>query len=164
VSPHVLGTWVARWHIFKPKNTNLGKIGWLLQWNMLEFGMAIWSIVRPFGIFYGHLVYFPPSWYIFSRFDMLYKENLATLLGTTGCRRQLFLLDEVGKFFESPCLAHLCFCAMLAVCPKRISNHSNERGRHFCSVAAVIQSGPKHFYNIDPPTFTLKSSQCVSPR
>jgi hypothetical protein len=32
--------------------------------------MAIWSILGPFGIFCGHLVYFP----------VLYKENLATLV------------------------------------------------------------------------------------
>jgi hypothetical protein len=24
---------------------------------------AIWFILRPFGIFYGHLVYFFPFWY-----------------------------------------------------------------------------------------------------
>jgi hypothetical protein len=29
--------------------------------------MTIWSILRPFGIFYGHLVYFPPSWYVAQR-------------------------------------------------------------------------------------------------
>jgi hypothetical protein len=50
--------------------------------------MAIWYVLRPFGIFYGHLVYFTAIWYIlrpfgffygylvyFSRFDALYQEN-----------------------------------------------------------------------------------------
>jgi hypothetical protein len=28
---------------------------------------AIWNILGAIGIFYGHLVYFPPFWYIVSR-------------------------------------------------------------------------------------------------
>jgi hypothetical protein len=42
----------------------------------IMYYMAIWSILRPFGIFCGHLVYFMVIWYIFSRFG---KKNLATL-------------------------------------------------------------------------------------
>jgi hypothetical protein len=37
--------------------------------------MVIWSILRPFGIFCGHLVYFIVIWYIFPRFGMLYQEK-----------------------------------------------------------------------------------------
>jgi hypothetical protein len=37
--------------------------------------MAIWYILWPFGIFYGHLVYFMAIWYIFSRFGMLHLEK-----------------------------------------------------------------------------------------
>jgi hypothetical protein len=37
--------------------------------------MAIWNILQPFGISYGHLVHFVVIWYIFSRFGMLYQEN-----------------------------------------------------------------------------------------
>jgi hypothetical protein len=39
-----------------------------------------WCILRPFGIFYGHLVYFTAIWYIFSGFSMLYQKSLATLV------------------------------------------------------------------------------------
>jgi hypothetical protein len=58
-----------------------------LQWKMLvcifcgylAYFVAIWHILRPFGIFCGHLVYlyllyFPPFWYVVPR------VNLATLL------------------------------------------------------------------------------------
>jgi hypothetical protein len=37
--------------------------------------MAIWSMIRQFGIFCGQLVYFMVIWYIFSRFGMLYQEK-----------------------------------------------------------------------------------------
>jgi hypothetical protein len=33
--------------------------------------MAIWYILRPNGIFYGHLVNFMDIWYIFTYFGML---------------------------------------------------------------------------------------------
>jgi hypothetical protein len=29
--------------------------------------MAIWSILRPFGLFYDHLVYFTAIWYVVPR-------------------------------------------------------------------------------------------------
>jgi hypothetical protein len=37
--------------------------------------MAIWYILWPFGIFYGHLVYIMAIWYIFPRFGILYQEK-----------------------------------------------------------------------------------------
>jgi hypothetical protein len=37
--------------------------------------MAICYILWPFGIFYGHLVYFVVIWYNFPRFGMLYQEK-----------------------------------------------------------------------------------------
>jgi hypothetical protein len=66
---------------FQTKNTNLGKFWRVLQWKMLEYFIAIWSIfyrhlvyfvaiwyvLWPFGIFYGYLVYFPPFWYVVPR-------------------------------------------------------------------------------------------------
>jgi hypothetical protein len=45
----------------------------------LVYFVAIWYILWPFAIFYGHLVYFVIIWYMFSHFGMLYQENLATL-------------------------------------------------------------------------------------
>jgi hypothetical protein len=34
--------------------------------------MAIWYILWPFGIFYGHLVYFMAIWYILWSFGIFY--------------------------------------------------------------------------------------------
>jgi hypothetical protein len=54
---------------FQTKNPNLGRFWRVLQWKMLVYLMAIWSIsanfVWHFGKFCGHLVYFP-------RFGILY--------------------------------------------------------------------------------------------
>jgi hypothetical protein len=37
--------------------------------------MVILSILRPNGIFYGHLIRFEAIWYIFPRFGMLSREK-----------------------------------------------------------------------------------------
>jgi hypothetical protein len=52
---------------FQTKNPNLSILP-ILQWKMLVYFVAIRSILRPFGIFYGHLEYF-------SRFGVLYEEK-----------------------------------------------------------------------------------------
>jgi hypothetical protein len=57
---------VARY--FKTKNPNLGKLWSVLQWKMLVYFMAIWSILHPLGILCGHFVYFVVIWYIFGIF------------------------------------------------------------------------------------------------
>jgi hypothetical protein len=44
--------------IFHTQNATLGKFGKVLQSNMLVNVMDILSILTPFGLFYGHLVYF----------------------------------------------------------------------------------------------------------
>jgi hypothetical protein len=41
---------------FQSQSTNLGNFWGGLQWHMLVF-LAIWSILRPFGIFCGNFVY-----------------------------------------------------------------------------------------------------------
>jgi hypothetical protein len=41
-------TRVARWHIFKPKNPNVG--------SFLRDLQLCWYILGPFGLFYGNLV------------------------------------------------------------------------------------------------------------
>jgi hypothetical protein len=65
--------------VFKPKNPNLGKFWRTLEWKMLVYFMAIWSILWPFGLFCSHLVYFVAIWFIswllFSRFGMLYQNK-----------------------------------------------------------------------------------------
>jgi hypothetical protein len=56
---------------------------------MLLSFMAITSIFRLFGIFYGHLVYFLPFWYILPVFGMLYQEKS----GNPS------LPDQIGRIF-----------------------------------------------------------------
>jgi hypothetical protein len=60
---------------FQTKNRNLGNFWRALQWKMLVYPMDIWSILRPFGIFRGNLVYFVVIWYIFLRVGILYQEK-----------------------------------------------------------------------------------------
>jgi hypothetical protein len=59
---------------FQTKNPNLGKFWRVLQRKMLLHFMPIWSILNPFGIFCGHLVYFMAIWKK-SPFGMLYQEK-----------------------------------------------------------------------------------------
>jgi hypothetical protein len=40
--------------------------------------MAIWSILRQFGLFYGHWVYFVLIWFLFPVLVFLTRKNLAT--------------------------------------------------------------------------------------
>jgi hypothetical protein len=50
---------VARWYAyFETKNHTLGEFCRALQWKMMVHFMAIWYILWPFGVFFGHLVYF----------------------------------------------------------------------------------------------------------
>jgi hypothetical protein len=59
---------VARWFVFKPKLPTLVNFGG--SWNRKS-----WYILWPFGLFFGHLVYFVVIWYISPRFGMLYHEK-----------------------------------------------------------------------------------------
>jgi hypothetical protein len=66
---------VVRWFVFKPKFPILGNFWRVLKWKMLAYFMDIWSTLQPFGILYGHLVYFvvcnlvycSPFWYVVPR-------------------------------------------------------------------------------------------------
>jgi hypothetical protein len=68
-------TRVARWFVFKPKYLDLGKFSRALDWNMLIYVMAIWTILRTFEQFYDHLVHFVLIWYIFSGFGITYQQK-----------------------------------------------------------------------------------------
>jgi hypothetical protein len=48
---------------------------------MLKNFMAVWNILRTFGIFYEILVHFVLIWYIFPVLVYCTKKNLATLTG-----------------------------------------------------------------------------------
>jgi hypothetical protein len=60
---------------FRTKINLLGKFLRDLQRKMLVYFIAIWSILRPFGIYCGHLVHFKVSLVYFSRFGMLHQEK-----------------------------------------------------------------------------------------
>jgi hypothetical protein len=65
-------TGVARWFTFKRKIPIRVNFGGPLQWKMLLYFMAIWYILWPFCIFYGHLVYFMAILYILWYFGIFY--------------------------------------------------------------------------------------------
>jgi hypothetical protein len=55
---------------FQTKNHNLGKFWRVLQWKMLVYFVpfvfvAIWHILWPFGIYYGHLAYLLAIWHMY---------------------------------------------------------------------------------------------------
>jgi hypothetical protein len=67
----MLGSRVARLHIFQTKNLFFR----VLQWKMLVYFIAIWSTRLRLGIFCGHLIYLWLFGMYFSRFGMLYQEK-----------------------------------------------------------------------------------------
>jgi hypothetical protein len=65
-----------------PKNPDLGKFWRALEWT--KYGIfyyhkvyvtAIWCILKPFDIIFGHLIYVVVILYIFPVFGMLYQEK-----------------------------------------------------------------------------------------
>jgi hypothetical protein len=64
---------------FQTKNTNLGKFRRALDREMLIYFMAIWNILRTFGIIYDHVVQVVFIWYIFPVLVSCTNKNLATL-------------------------------------------------------------------------------------
>jgi hypothetical protein len=60
---------------FQTKNQKLGTFWRVLQWKIMVYFMVIWSILRPFDIFYGHLVYLVVIGYSFPRFGILHQEK-----------------------------------------------------------------------------------------
>jgi hypothetical protein len=62
--------------------------------------MVIWNILRPFGISYDHFVYFQVSWYIFSRFGMLYYEKSGN--PASRCRSLEFVMASSFHIARAP--------------------------------------------------------------
>jgi hypothetical protein len=61
--------------------------------------MAVWNILRMFGIFYDHLVPFMFIWYIFSGFGIMYQEKSGDpAKKPRGCRPSR---DVIGRAFAS---------------------------------------------------------------
>jgi hypothetical protein len=87
---------------FQTKNLNLGKFWRVLEWKILLYFMAVWSVLWSFGILCGHLVYFIVIWYIlwsFGKFSTVLvrctKKNLATL------QQRCVLADFGGSAFRN---------------------------------------------------------------
>jgi hypothetical protein len=60
---------------FQTKNPDLGKFWRGLDWKMLFYFMAIWNILRTYGIYFDNLAYFVFIWYIFSGFGIMCQEK-----------------------------------------------------------------------------------------
>jgi hypothetical protein len=90
---------------FQTKNTNLGKFWRVLQWKFLVYFMVICTILRPFGVFYGYLVYFSPFWYVvprkiwqpWSRTRIQFKATRVTRLGEVSPIGLLLTLGSLLK-------------------------------------------------------------------
>jgi hypothetical protein len=46
-----------------------------MHWKLLVYFIDIWSVLRPFDIFYGHWVYFVVIWDVLQRIGKLYLEK-----------------------------------------------------------------------------------------
>jgi hypothetical protein len=100
---------------FQTQNHDLGKFGWVLEWNMLLYVLfghctAIYYIYCylvyfwPFGIFYGYLVNFFPFWYVVPR--KIWQPWVAISSHLSLFRQTLFsssfpLLLSFFLFFET---------------------------------------------------------------
>jgi hypothetical protein len=60
---------------FQTKNPNLGKLLSALDWKMLIYFMGSWNILLRSGNFYGCLVHFVSTWYIFPGFGIMDQEK-----------------------------------------------------------------------------------------
>jgi hypothetical protein len=61
--------------------------------------MTIWSILRPLEIFYGHLVYYVVTWYIFPRFGILDQEKSGNPAANT---QHLVLTSNILRWARIP--------------------------------------------------------------
>jgi hypothetical protein len=69
---------------------------WFIFWPIgCTYYIAIWCILRPFDIFYGHLVYFVVVWCIFPRFGILYQEKSGN--PAPKCRNFVDLGDQLRQ-------------------------------------------------------------------
>jgi hypothetical protein len=60
---------------FQTKNPNLRKNSRASDWKILIYFMAVWNILRIFGIFCDHSVHFVFIWYILSGFVIMHHEK-----------------------------------------------------------------------------------------
>jgi hypothetical protein len=60
---------------FSNQKFQFGNILEGLRWENVDIFLAIWNILRTFGMFYDHLVHFVFLWNIFSDFGIMYQEK-----------------------------------------------------------------------------------------
>jgi hypothetical protein len=90
---------------FQIKNLNLGKLSKVLQWKMIVYFMAIWSIychlvyfvviryiLSPIGIFCGCLVYFVANWYILWLFGIFCGHLVYIVAIGISCRQLVYFV------------------------------------------------------------------------
>jgi hypothetical protein len=64
---------------FQTKTPNFGKFWWgdvVIFYDHLVYFTPFWYILWPFGIFCGHLVYFVAIWYILWPFGIFYLVGI----------------------------------------------------------------------------------------
>jgi hypothetical protein len=94
---------------FRTKNPNLGRIFRASDWKMLIYFMALWNILRIFGIFYDHSVHFVFIWYIFSSFGIRHQEKSGNP-GMNHVREKQVrnILTTAENFASSSALVVIC--------------------------------------------------------
>jgi hypothetical protein len=85
---------------YQTKNNNLGNFWRFLQWKMLVHFMAIWSILRHFGIFYGNLDILCSFGMFLPVLVCCIKENLATLASRKKHGLRTDYADGLRKRFK----------------------------------------------------------------
>jgi hypothetical protein len=84
---------------FHTENPDLGTFWRVLEWKRLIYSLVIWNILRPFGTFYGHLVYFP-------RFGIFSQVKSGTAVGKEDAGNLKTKLNFLKSFHEYPLEIH----------------------------------------------------------
>jgi hypothetical protein len=71
--------------------------------------MAIWYVLRPFGIFYGHLVYLLVIWYIFPLFGCMLHQEKSGNPSSRSILTSSFRDDQNSSHFHWAMTSFVCF-------------------------------------------------------
>jgi hypothetical protein len=66
--------------------------------------MAIWNVLWPFGMVYGHLGYFMTVWYIFSGFGIMHQEKS----GNPAIKRNSLVNPSRSQSYDSELRRQRC--------------------------------------------------------
>jgi hypothetical protein len=95
---------------FQTKNTNLGKFWRIWQWKMSVNFVAIWSILWPFVIFYGYLVWFFSFWYVAPRKIWQPCKAFHYIFDFKIDSNQKIFIDIKASPNQGKCTANGCSC------------------------------------------------------